>query len=339
MVTRQTLSRLALTCTALALVVVVLGAYVRLSDVGLGCPDWPGCYGKMLVPSESQRSAVSTEYAGPLEVAKAWKEMLHRYVAGALSLGVVAVAVISWRRRFLPGQPYAAALAAVPVVAVQALLGMWTVTMLLKPLIVVLHLLGGFTTVSLLWWVSMRNADLWSSASDGFRVERIRRFRPWALFALALLAFQVSLGGWTSSNYAALACPDFPACHGAWWPNADFAEGFVLWRDAGQNYEGGVLAGDARIAIHFVHRLGALITFLYIGGFALWLLISGVIVGPAYAVLVALLAQVSLGVGNVVLGLPLDVAVLHNAGAAVLLLALVTLLHRLWPARAPNVGC
>lgn len=339
MVTRQTLSRLALTCTALAFVVVVLGAYVRLSGAGLGCPDWPGCYGKLLAPAESQRSAVAMDYERPLEVAKAWKEMIHRYVAAALGLGVVLLAATSWRRRFIPGQRSAVALAVVLVVGVQALLGMWTVTLLLKPLVVVLHLIGGFTTLSLLWWVTLRNADLWSSPSDGFRTGHLRRFRLWAVLALALLGLQVALGGWTSSNYAALACPDVPVCHGEWWPDADFAEGFVLWRGIGPDYEGGVLAGNARVAIHIAHRLGALVTFLYIGWFTLWLVSKGAIVGTALVVLALLLAQVSFGVGNVVLGLPLPVAVLHNGGAAILLLGLVTVLHRLWPARTPNVGC
>jgi cytochrome c oxidase assembly protein subunit 15 len=153
-----------------------------------------------------------------------------------------------------------------------------------------------------------------------------------------VLGVQIALGGWTSSNYAALACPDFPTCHGAWWPPADFRDAFVLWRGLGQDYEGGVLAASARIAIHLTHRVGAAITFLYIGAFALWLLSESRTVGVGVALLVALATQIGLGVANVLLGLPLAVAVAHNAGAAVLLLSLVTVLHKLWPPRTPSVG-
>jgi heme a synthase len=338
MVRRLALTVLALACSALALVVIVLGAYVRLSDAGLGCPDWPGCYGRLIAPAEPMRPELAAAYDRPLEVDKAWKEMIHRYAAALLGLGTVLLAIFSWRRRALPGQGYRVATGLVVLVGFQALLGMWTVTLLLKPLVVVLHLLGGLAILSLLWWTSLRSAGLWSAPGDVFRASDRRRFRSWAVGALAVLTVQVALGGWTSSNYAALACPDFPTCHGAWWPRADYADAFVLWRGIGPDYEGGVLGGDARIAIHFAHRVGAVITFLYIAGFAGWLLADRRMTGVAVSLLAALGVQVALGIANVIYGLPLGLAVAHNAGAAFLLLALVTVVHKLWPADTPGVG-
>jgi cytochrome c oxidase assembly protein subunit 15 len=316
--------RLALLAAALALGVVVLGAYVRLSDAGLGCPDWPGCYGHAGVPeSEVELLQASEAFPDrPVEAHKAWKEMVHRYVAGTLGLLIFAAAVLAWKRGTQRGLTTGLAV----LVVFQALLGMWTVTLLLKPAVVSAHLLGGMATLALLWLFALRTHDWFGGAANG-----LRSLRPWAALGLGVLIVQIALGGWTSANYAALACTDFPTCHGSWLPEMDMADAFVLWRGLGVNYEFGVLDHPARVAIHFVHRLGALITFLVLGALALVLLGRGVgrlrTLGSILGVL--LLVQVGLGIGNVVLSLPLPVAVSHNAVAALLLLTLVTLNYAL----------
>jgi cytochrome c oxidase assembly protein subunit 15 len=260
--------------------------------------------------------------------------MTHRYAASTLGLLILAAAFLSLRRRrHNPDQPVALPLFLVVLVVMQGLLGMWTVTLLLKPLIVTLHLLGGMTTLLLLWWLSLRlkwrpYAGTAAPAGQGLRLL--------AVLALVVVYCQIALGGWTSSNYAAIACgATFPSCNGQWWPPMDFKGGFTVWRGLGINYEYGVLDAPARAAIHMVHRLGALVTFIVVGTLALRCL-SAAANGLKKAGLVlalALLVQVSLGIANVRLGLPLPVAVAHNAGAAVLLLSVATVLHLLAPAR------
>ncbi|MFN2166701.1 MAG: COX15/CtaA family protein [Anaerolineae bacterium] len=247
-------SRLVWFATGLALFVVVLGAYVRLSDAGLGCPDWPGCYGELL-PATIDDSSAGAEWPGrPVEAGKAWREMVHRYVAATLGFAIVLIAALAWRNRGTPGQPVKVPLITLGVVIFQGLLGMWTVTLLLKPLIVMGHLLGGLTTLGLLFWLLLENRRYNPATTPAPRAI------PWpAVAGLAALAVQIALGGWVSSNYAALACPDLPTCMGQWWPEqADFAEGFVMWRGIGIDYEYGVLEAPARVAIHFVHRMGAI---------------------------------------------------------------------------------
>lgn len=324
--------RIALSATALALCVVVLGAYVRLSDAGLGCPDWPGCYGRLAVP-EAPEHVAEAERAfpdRPVEAAKAWKEMLHRYFASTLGLLIVVMAVIAVRnRRQRPEQPLSLPLFLVGLVVFQGLLGMWTVTLLLKPLIVMGHLLGGMATLSLLWWTWLRErAPMMPAAPAGGGL------RTWALLALVLVAVQIALGGWTSSNYAALACTEFPTCHGGqWWPNMDFREGFVLWRGIGINYEYGVLEHPARAAIHMTHRIGALMVALVVGGLAVRLLRSRTaqLRSSGWLLATVLVVQIGLGIANVVLSLPLPIAVAHNGVAALLLLTVVLLNHQLRP--------
>jgi len=325
---RFRLHHLAAAATALAFAVVVLGAFVRLSDAGLGCPDWPGCYGHIGVPDAA--SGVAGEFDRPLEPGKAWKEMVHRYFAGTLGLVIAALGVWAWRQRRQTGEGAGLPLFLVGLVVFQALLGMWTVTWLLKPLVVTAHLLGGMATLALLFWLALRRGA-WPAPQPGVAPV----WRKAALLGLAVVVLQIALGGWTSANYAALACPDFPACYqGQWWPATDFGEAFTLWHGLGIDYEGGVLAHPARTAIHLTHRVGAVVTLLVVGGLALALWRrnpgSGV---RRLAGLVGLLlvAQVALGVGNVVLGLPLAVAVAHNGVAAALLLALVALNHVLRP--------
>ena len=329
--------RFSMLAALLAFGVVVLGAYVRLNDAGLGCPDWPGCYGHLTVPEDAAAlQAANTAYPDrPVEAAKGWKEMVHRYFAGTLGLLILGLGVVAWRKRKVSGYPLIIPLLLVGLVIFQALLGMWTVTWQLKPIVVVGHLLGGVTIVSLLWWqtLRMRRPREQSSALAP-------RFWLKAAFALGLVLVlaQIALGGWTSSNYAALACTQFPACHsGQIWPAADFRDGFVLWHGLGINYEGGVLDSSARVAIQLAHRLGAVIVALFTLALAvvLWRWVGGRAAKWSAAVLALLVTvQFALGVSNVLLSLPLPVAVAHNAGAALLLLVFVTLNHLIRPVRA-----
>jgi cytochrome c oxidase assembly protein subunit 15 len=324
-----TFRKLNLAAVLLTLVVVVLGAWVRLSDAGLGCPDWPGCYGRIVVPQGASEVAQANAAfpERPLEAHKGWKEMVHRYVAGALMLLVFSLAVLTWRQGASAPRGHASAIAA--LIVLQALLGMWTVTLLLKPVIVMGHLLGGMATLALLWWLALRSGAIrLPGLGGGFR------FRLLAAVALAAVVLQIALGGWTSANYAALACPDFPTCQGQWWPaHLDFNEGFVLWRGLGVNYEFGVLEHPARTAIHVAHRLGALVVMLLVGAAGLTLLHARQLAGRALGVVIltVLTLQLALGAANVWLALPLPVAAAHNGVAALLLLSLVTLnvlLHR-----------
>lgn len=320
--------RLAWATLVLTFVVVVLGAYVRLSDAGLGCPDWPGCYGRLDVPDEAHQIAeANVAYPHrPVEPAKAWKEMVHRYFAGTLGLSILALAVLAWRQRPIPGQPVVLPLCLLALVIFQALLGMWTVTWQLKPVVVMAHLLGGLTTLGLLAWLVLRQGRYGGSAALDER-----KLRGYALVGLVLLVGQIALGGWTSANYAALACPDFPTCQTRWWPPMDFREAFTLWRGLGVSYEGGVLSNDARVTIHVMHRLGALVVFLYLIwlGWRLLKVDRTPVRFAGLAIFVLLFGQLALGIANVVLHLPLPMAVAHNGGAALLLLALVTLNHLL----------
>ena len=326
--------RIALAASALALVVVVLGAFVRLSHAGLGCPDWPGCYGHIDVPkTQDEVQLANAAYPErPVEAAKAWKEMIHRYFAGILGLLVFFMAFLAIRNRHSEKQQLFVPVFLVGLIIFQALLGMWTVTIKLNPTIVMSHLMGGLATLSLLWWVSLRQGGLFTqkiSATGDFG-----GLRRMALIGLLVVVFQIMLGGWTSANYAALHCPDFPTCQGQWLPGLDFNEAFTLWHGTEQNFEGGIMDNDARVTIHFIHRVMALVTFVYIGALALSLLFSQryrqlrIFGGVLLAVLVV---QVVLGISNVLFSLPLLIAVGHNAGAALLLLTMVTLNHVIRP--------
>lgn len=329
MMNKNLFNRLGLAATVLALFVVVLGAYVRLSDAGLGCPDWPGCYGQIVVPEHHSDVNVANQAypERPVEAAKAWKEMVHRYFAGTLGLLILAIAIRAWIQRKERQQQVKVPIALVGLVIFQALLGMWTVTLLLKPVVVMAHLIGGMSILGLLWWVTIRHAG-WLSSSAYTDAS----FKRLALIGLVIVALQIMLGGWTSANYAAVICPDFPTCQNSWLPPMDFANGFTLWRGLGVDYEGGVLGNDARVAIHVTHRIGAVITFIYL----LWLgvqllrksqdqntrLIAG-------SIIAAVCVQFLLGIANVLFSLPLPVAVAHNGVAALLLLTLVSLNHNL----------
>ncbi|HEY0179360.1 MAG TPA: COX15/CtaA family protein [Dokdonella sp.] len=363
-------ARIAAFATAFAFCVIVFGAFVRLSDAGLSCPDWPTCYGKATWPGHehdiAQANAAFPDR--PVETHKAWREQVHRMIAGTLGVLVFALALVAVRHRralvlglllaaaaaaagvacymkhaYVPSSalsllaiavplaiavqldraaPWRAAVAAFAVVIFQAMLGMWTVTLLLKPAVVMGHLLGGLLTFALLGYVALRLRG--GRAPSPAQA----RLRPVVVVALALLGAQIALGGWTSANYAALACGvDFPQCSGSWWPQPDFREAFVLWRGVGVNYEGGVLDIAARMAIQITHRLGALVVFVYGLATAALAWRRGLrALGALVAVL--LCAQVALGVANVKLLLPLPVATAHNGVAALLLLALLALLVR-----------
>ncbi|UVE17886.1 COX15/CtaA family protein [Pseudomonas sp. LS44] len=316
---------LALIALLLAVLVVLLGAYTRLTHAGLGCPDWPGCYGFIAVPqSETQLAHAELHFPeAPVEAHKGWNEMVHRYFAGALGLLILALAGHALLRRGRDGQPLKLPLLLLGVVVAQAAFGMWTVTLKLWPQVVTAHLLGGFTTLALLFLLTLR-----LSGGPLVMPPLVPRLRHLAALGLVLVIGQVALGGWVSSNYAAVACIDLPTCHGQWWPAMDFANGFHLTQHIGPNYLGGQLDSDARTAIHMTHRLGALAVSLVLLGLAwqLWRHDLGRLAG----LLLALLAlQISLGVSNVLLHLPLPVAVAHNAGGAALLLSMVLVNYRL----------
>ncbi|GAB3371395.1 COX15/CtaA family protein [Azotobacter armeniacus] len=318
--------RLALFATLLAFAVVLLGAYTRLTHAGLGCPDWPGCYGFLSVPSSEAQLAHAERHFpdAPVEPQKGWNEMIHRYFAGSLGLAILALALQAVRRRADPGQPRGLPLTLLGVVIAQALFGMWTVTLKLWPQVVVAHLLGGMTTLALLFLLGLRL----SSAVPALP-SPAPALRALAGGALALSVGQIALGGWVSSNYAAVACLDLPTCHGQWWPEEmDFANAFHLTQAIGPSYLGGMLDGPARTAIHLSHRLGALAVALVLSTLAWQLWRHGL--GRLAALLLAALAlQVGLGIGNVLWRLPLPLAVAHNGGAALLLLALVLVNYRL----------
>jgi cytochrome c oxidase assembly protein subunit 15 len=367
--------RLAWLACALAFGVIVFGAFVRLSNAGLSCPDWPTCYGRVAWPTATTHVVDHAATAiRPVEVHKAWREQLHRMLAGSLGVLVFVLALLAVRRRRFGIATVAASAAFVAAsigmymraryqpagllagtgealllfaalrwsnadfarvstltlatIIFQALLGMWTVTWLLKPVVVMGHLLGGLLTFALLTWTA------WQATDIPIRVADARLLRRLLVVGLSLLGLQIALGGWTSSNYAALACgTDFPTCVGKWWPPHDFREGFVLWRGVGVDYEGGVLDGASRIAIQLAHRMLAGVVFLYVGWLSLRLLRSPGLRGAGALLGGLLVAQVCLGIANVKLALPLHVAVLHNAGAALLLFVLVGLLARV---RAPG---
>jgi cytochrome c oxidase assembly protein subunit 15 len=380
---RRALRWLSLLAAVFALGLVMFGAFVRLSNAGLSCPDWPTCYGKVTWPQHAQAVAkADAAYPErPYEAHKAWREQVHRFLAGTLGVLVLVLALLAASRRrneqlmILVGAAFAAlavglyiqgehrwssllaALAialpllaavklprpgawkvgvvALSVIIFQAMLGMWTVTLLLKPVVVMGHLLGGMTTFALLAYAALRFAGV--GAID----DRHAALRRWVIVGVVLLFCQIALGGWTSSNYAALACgygpAAFPQCLNQWAPPTDFHQGFVLWRGVGVNYEGGVLDMAARTAIQLVHRLGALVVFCYLGWLSHRLARHGLrLFGVAMAI--ALVCQVLLGISNVYFGLPLAVATAHNGVAAVLLFTLLASLARTQPHPAATLS-
>ena len=360
---------------------IMFGSFVRLSDAGLSCPDWPTCYGRVTWPQTQMEAAqhVASEIR-PLETHKAWREQVHRFLAGLLGVEVLTLALLAARRRkrgiaqivtasvlvaiaiplYMRGEHVAASVLAIggeailllaalrwsnidlaraavltlAVVIFQALLGMWTVTWLLKPIVVMGHLLGGMAMFSLLAWMAWKATDLPITLAEE------PRLRWWLRAAVAMVVLQIALGGWVSANYAALACgggsaslDNFPRCVSQWWPQQNYSEGFTLWRGIGVDYEGGVLDGASRIAIQMAHRMFAVVVALYLLVLSVRMFRLPGMRGWASTLIALVLLQVTLGVLNVKLALPLAVAVMHSGGAVALLFVLVTLLARL---RAPE---
>lgn len=308
------LTRITLMGTLLTALVILVGAWTRLVDAGLGCPDWPGCYGRLLVP-DSEHAALRHPDV-PLDPFKAWVEMAHRYVASFLGLVVISAVVLGWQLRRRPGYPWRISLALLVVILIQGAFGAFTVTLKLWPQVVTLHLLGGLSVLMLFFWLHLRIRHSWKDRVVGYR-----SINTLWIIGLSLLVLQLALGGWVTSNYAGIACLGFPTCNGQWWPTMDLSEGFHLTQTVGPNYLHGQLHADARTAIQVVHRLGALL--LGVALLVLWWRYRQLkIVGRALAAAICVYAlQVALGIANVLLWLPLWLALLHTAGAVALTLS------------------
>lgn len=308
----------------LALLVVTLGAYTRLTDAGLGCPDWPGCYGHMVLPTETNAlSAMQHHYPHlPLETPKAWTEMIHRYVAGTLVLLILMSVVFLLWSSVRPSIKRIAFLL-IFLVFFQAALGMWTVTLKLLPVVVMGHLLGGLLIFASLCYLRWQ-----LSAMEGKSVPY--SLHRWVGLGVVIVLLQIILGGWVSANYAGIACIGFPQCNGFWLPPLQWAKAFNLFAPIGANYQGGLLAHDARMTIQFVHRLGALVTLTYVLSLSvaiIFMVKETVVRRVSLAVSLLVILQTGLGILNVVYLLPLPVAIAHNGGAALLLAAMVSLFY------------
>ena len=313
----------------LALVVVTLGAYTRLTHAGLGCPDWPGCYGMMDVP-ESSVQLLKAKEAFPdhtVEPEKAWNEMIHRYFAGALGLFILAIAFLSFKNRS-QGTPLRLPLLILLIVIFQAALGMWTVTMKLMPIVVMAHLLGGFTTLCLLFLLYLR-LNPYRMTSGDFSVKKYGRY---GLIGIVILTAQIALGGWTSSNYAALTCTELPICQSGWVERLTFEDSFDPIPPEKATYEHGHLGHNERLTIHVVHRFGAIVTFIYLAWLAVMVFVksqTAFFKNSAIVLAIVLLLQISLGISNIWFSLPLFIAVSHNVVAACLMLTLIALTYSL----------
>ncbi len=317
----------------LTLDLIMFGAFVRLEDAGLGCPDWPGCYGSASPVgslADIHQAAHAMPY-GPVSLSKAWIEMVHRYVGAALGLLIIAILYMAWRHRRHLGRSPALATAALVAVCLQGAFGAWTVTHRLMPVVVTAHLAIGLIVLALMTWLAAREKPHLALAAAAARL------RPWAAAGLALLSVQILLGGWVSTNYAALACMDFPTCQGAWLPAMDFSGGFSLIRALGELPSGEVISQEALTAIHWTHRNFALVVFVYLAVLGWRLRAEAGLRGPATLLLALLLAQVCTGLTTIFFQWPLAVAVLHTGGAAAMTLALVLILVRLGTAGGPPV--
>lgn len=321
--------KVALCACLLAMVVVALGAFTRLVDAGLGCPDWPGCYGQVMWPStETEIATANSQFAdaAPVDTDKTWPEMVHRYFASGLGLVVIGLLLMTRR---LGLRPKKLPVLLLGLVILQGLFGMWTVTLKLWPQVVTTHLLGGFTTLALLWLLALRLARHHQAKSEKpIAPKALKKLRIVAGLGLLVVFLQIALGGWTTSNYAALACVDFPTCHQQWIPEADFKQGFDLTQEVGPNYLGGLMDNQARTAIHLSHRLGALLVTILLSVLVIMLRRSGELGCTARRLAIGvaglLVIQIGLGISNVVFALPLFVAVAHNGVGALLLLSMVT---------------
>lgn len=309
----------------LALFVVMLGAYTRLTDAGLGCPDWPGCYGKLVLPSADLglQEAQSQFPQIPIESRKAWTEMAHRYAAGSLAMLIFFIGFrVFYKRTQGVKLPWHLPLALFVLVFFQAALGMWTVTLKLLPVVVMGHLLGG-----MLIFACLARFRLQMSAIKG---ADLPQWRPWLRLGVIIVFLQIALGGWVSSNYAGISCIGFPMCNGVWLPDLHFAKGFNLFASVGANYQGGLLDNNVRVTIQFIHRVGAVLTAGYVLVLATLILLKSNSKNLRTAAMVMaylVLAQFILGIMNVVYLLPIKVAVIHNGVAALLLATVFSMLH------------
>ena len=315
--------KITLFATIMAFCLIVLGAYVRLSDAGLGCPDWPGCFGTLTVP-ESQLAIEKAQHTFPdqaIENGKAWKEMVHRYVAGLLGLLILSIGYLAYRNKKSLKVSILVPYSLLGIVFFQAMLGMLTVTLLLKPIIVSTHLIGGMATLAILTYLSYEhfneNSKLVLKKNIIFYIAR---------FGLILIFMQIFLGGWTSTNYAGLACTDFPTCHGQWVPDMDFKNAFNIFRNLGQTSKGAPISLNALQAIQWIHRIGAITVIIYFGYLAYVLMKYKQLRFEAILLLTILVAQFIIGIANLTLHLPMVLAVSHNLTAA-LLVVIITMIN------------
>lgn len=308
----------------LTLDLIMFGAFVRLTDSGLGCPDWPGCYGHLspLGASGHIEQALESMPYGPVSAGKAWIEMIHRYAGTLLGMMIIGIVYMAWRHRRVLGQTPRLASVVLVAVCIQGAFGAWTVTHRLMPLVVSVHLVLGMSLLALITWLAAREKphDPVPAAA--------RHYLPWMVIGLITLFVQLALGGWVSTNYAALACMDFPTCHGQWMPPMDFSAGYSLVRGLGLLPSGDMISQEALTAIHWTHRNFALLVFAILGVLGWRLRHFSGLAGPARLLLVLLAAQLLTGLTTIFFQWPLVIAVLHNGGAAGLTLVCVTLLLR-----------
>jgi cytochrome c oxidase assembly protein subunit 15 len=308
---------------------IMFGAFTRLTDSGLGCPDWPGCYGHAnpLAANGQISAAEAAMPNGPVTVVKAWIEMIHRYLAMAVGVLIVAMMVIAWLRWYRSGRRVRLAVPVLPTllfgfVCLQGAFGAWTVTLKLQPIIVTIHLLLGMGLLGMLTWMAASQNPHPPVAAAGARL------RTAAAIGLAVLVMQIALGGWVSTNYAALACTDYPLCHGALVPKMDYEHGFTLWRQLGMTAGGDYLPFDALTAIHWTHRTFALVVVVLLGWLARKAMRIDGLQKTGRALLLMVALQFIIGVATVFLNWPLAIAVLHNGGAALLVVLTVMLNYK-----------
>ena len=314
--------RLITASLVLAIAVIWMGGFTRITDSGLGCPDWPGCFGQMVMPTDSERLAYLQERYPEIHVAahKGWIEMIHRYIAGLLGLLILAAAVMGLKRRNVPGYPAMLSVLLLGLVILQGAFGMWTVTMKLLPKIVTAHLFGGLFILTMLYYLRHRLSRL----VDGDL--RMMRIQPIVMLGIVLLFVQIILGGWVSTNYAGWACPGILSCAPGATVAYDFRQGFDIIMDVGPNYEGGLLSLEARAAIQMVHRAGALVVAVY-WVWLLWVLMrdSGLGRGKMFHFMGLLTVQIGFGFANVVYAVPDSLAFIHHVLAVLLLLSALSI--------------